>query len=205
MSFASGYRGNANGAVQTSYGDQPGIAVPGMLAFASDINNCDAIFIGETNGIKAGAGVRFVASNEGLGFQRPGMQAFLPEGDEGATEFGGIVVFDEAMQSDENGVPGWANGRVARIVRPSRGGGRIYVEAKAEITVGSSTVNWVTAAPTDASFEVGDFSPTALGGGAAGTSVALTNCSWVVGGAIGEMAMLELHGNVISILSTDAS
>lgn len=206
MTFASGYRGTAHGSVQTTYQDQPGVAVPGMLAFASDYHNTDAIFIGEANGIAAGKGVRLLAANEGLNFQRPPVQAFLPEGDgvEAVAEFGGVVVFDEAMQSDENGVPGWAYGRVARIVRPGRAGGRVYVSAKDTITPGTSTVNWVIVAPADGSYELGDFAPSALGGGDAGTSVALTNCSWVTPAVDGEVAILEMHGNVLPTLSEDS-
>lgn len=202
--FATGFRGQVNGSVQTAYSDQPGIAVPGMLAFASDINNCDAIFIGEAEGIRAGAGVRLLYADEGLGFQRPPEQAFLPEGDEAVAEFGGIIVFDEAMQSNEDGVPGWAKGRVARVLRPGRMGGRIYVKVKDAIVPGTSTVNWVIAADAAEKYEVGDFSPSALGGGDAGTSVLLTNCKWVTRADAGKIAMLELHGNVVPTLSTDA-
>lgn len=209
MTFASGYRGTAGGAVQTTYADQPGVAYAGMLAFASDINNCDAIVIGETAGIRAGAGVRFLAANEGLGFQRPALAAYLPEGDEGATEFGGIIVFDEAMQSDENGVPGWADGRIARVLRPGRMGGRIYVAVKDDIDLSTATVNWVITPDAAAKYEAGDFCPTALGGGSAGVSVALSNAKWVTDAEVDSngdaIAMLELHGNVVPVTSTDDS
>jgi len=209
MTFASGYRGVTNGSVQTAYQDQPGRGYAGMLAFASDLNNCDAVFIGETDGIRAGAGVRFLESDEGLQFQRPPVSAYLPEGDEEATEFAGIIVFDEAMQSDENGVPGWANGRVARVLRPGRAGGRIYVAVKDDIVLASATVNWVIAVDTAEKYQLGDFCPTALGGGAAGTSVALTNATWVTPATVDAngngIAVLELHGNVVPALSDDAS
>jgi len=207
MSFASGYRGVAGGSVQTTYQDQPGIAVDGMLAYASEqaIANLDAIFIGEVNGIAAGRGVRLLAANEGLGYQRPPWQAFLPEGDEAAAEFGGIVVFDEAMQSDENGVPGWAKNRVARILRPGRQGGRIYVKCKDAVNPATATVNWVIAPDAAGVYERGEFVPTALAGGAAGTSVALANCSWEIGCSAGGLAVLVLHGTVVPTVSTDDS
>ena len=203
MSFASGYRGTAGGSVQTTYTDQPGVAVNGMLAFASDYAQLDSLFIGETLGIRAGAGVRVLAADEGLGFQRPGEAAYLPEGDEAVGDFAGIVVFDEAMQSDENGVPGWAKNRVARILRPGRAGGRVYVKVKDEIVPGTSTVNWVTIPDAAAKYERGDFCPTALGGTTAGTSVVLTNAKWVTGADANGIAMLELFGNVVPVLSTD--
>lgn len=205
MSFASGYRGTAGGSVQTAYTDQPGISLAGMLAFASDLAQCDALFIGEADGIRAGAGVRLLAANEGLGFQRPALAAYLPEGDEAVAEFGGIIVFDEAMQSDENGVPGWANGRVARVLQPGRAGGRIYVNAKEAVVPGTSTVNWVITPDDAAVYEAGDFAPAALGGGAAGVSVALTNCKWITAADAGELAMLELFGTTVPVTSTDDS
>lgn len=206
MSFASGFRGSVNGSVQTTYDDQPGQAMPGMLMFASDINMCDAVFIGETNGIEAGKGVQFVNADEGLGFQRPAVLAYLPAGTEAAAELAGIVVFDEAMQSqadaDGNPINGWAKGRVARVLRPGRGGGRIYVKAIAEIIVGTSTVNWVIAAGSDGIYEVGEFSPSVLNSGTVGTTVAIANAKWITNAAAGELAGLEFYGTVIPLIDT---
>jgi hypothetical protein len=199
MSFASGYRGTAMGSVQTAYEDQPGVAVTGMLAFASDINMCDAVFIGETNGIPAGRGVQFVVGDEGLNFQRPGVLAYLPDGDESAAELDGIIVFDEAMQSDENGYPGWAKGRVARVLRPGRAGGRIYVRAVDTVVAGTSTVNWVITVGSDAKYSLGQFAPGVLNSGTVGTTVAITNARWVTSAVAGEVAMLEFFGNVVPI------
>jgi hypothetical protein len=199
--FSDGFRGSVNGAVQTTYADQPGQAIAGMLAFASDINNCDAVFIGETNGIEAGKGVQFIIGDEGLGFQRPAVLAYLPDGDEAAAEMAGIVVFDEAMQSmaDGDGDPinGWAKGRVARILRPGRGGGRIYVKAKEAVVPGTSTVNWVIAVGSDAKYELGEFAPGVLNSGTVGTTVAIANAKWITAAAAGEVAMLELYGTVV--------
>jgi hypothetical protein len=206
MTFASGYRGTSGGAVQSTYQDQMGLAVNGMMAYAAEegIANIDAIFIGETNGIRAGAGVRFLAATQNQGgYQRPPVQAFLPEGDETADEFAGIVLFDEAMQSNENGVPGWAKNRVARILRPSRSGGRVYVKVKDAIVPGTSTVNWVIAADSVGKYEAGDFCPTALGGGAVGTSVLLTNCKWETEADANGLAILEFHGTIVPVTSTD--
>ena len=199
--FSDGFRGSVNGSVQTTYADQPGQAIAGMLAFASDINNCDAMFIGETNGIEAGKGIHGVIGDEGLGFQRPALLAYLPSGDEAAAQMYGIIVFDEAMQSmaDGSGNPinGWAKGRVARVLRPGRGGGRIYVKAIEAVVPGTSTVNWVITAGSDAKYEVGEFAPGVLNSGTIGTSVAITNAQWVTAAAAGEVAMLELFGNVV--------
>lgn len=192
MSFATGYRGAVGGAVQITYTDQPGIAVPGVLAFASDINLADSVYIGETDGIAAGKGVKFTAVTDAIASQMPSLGAYLPDGGESISDFAGILIFDEAMQSDADGVPGWANGRMGQFVRPTRAGGRIWVEVKEAITVGSSTVNWVTTAGgTAPAYVAGDFCPAALGGGAAGVSVALTNCAWVTGTTGAGIAMIE--------------
>ena len=192
MGFSSGYRGTAGGAVQTAYTDQPGIAVPGQIAFASDLNNVDALYVGETNGVAAGVGVAATNLTDDISLQRPNQAVGLPADAATKAAFVGIVVFDESMQSNVNGVPGYAKGRIARIAKPGRAGARIYVKAVEAIDHTTDTVNWVTVAPADASYAKGEFSPAALGGGAAGTSVALDNARWVTSAAAGEVAILEL-------------
>lgn len=188
----NGFRGTVGGAVQTAYTDQPGVAVPGQIAFASDLNQCDAHIVGETNGLAAGRGIKLTAISDDISLQRPNSAAFLPGDDDTKAAFAGVVVFDEAMQSDENAVNGWAKGRVARIVKPGRAGGRIYVLAKEDIAV-TDTVNWVTIAGTDGLYAKGEFSPDALAGDAEfGTSVALDNARWIAGAAAGGVAILEL-------------
>jgi hypothetical protein len=207
MSFATGYRGTVMGSVQTTYADQPGQALAGMLAFASDDNFLDSIFIGESNGIEAGKGVQAITADEGLGFNRPPLLAYLPDGDETAAELYGVIVFDQAMQSQADGdgdpINGWAKGRLARILRPGRSGGRIYVKAKEAVVVGSSTVNWVITVGSDAKYEVGEFAPGVLNSGTVGTTVAVSNAKWVTNAAAGELAILEFFGNVIP--TVDAS
>ena len=203
MSF-DGFAGTRMGAVQTTYRDQPGVALAGQLAFASDINKCDSIFIGETEGIAAGRGVRMLSGNDGLNFQNPPELAYLPEGDEAVAEFGGIVVFEQTMRSSSTGVNGWNKYDVAKILRPGVGG-RIWVPVKDSIVPGTSTVNWVIIVDQAGKYELGEFCPTALATGAAGTSVALTNCKWITRVTTSGLAMMEIFGTTINILSTDAS
>ncbi len=198
MSFASGFRGTANGSVQSAYTDQPGVAVAGMLAFAGDLNNIDSLMVDETNGIAAGKGVvavqqAAVATN----LQRPNQAISLPSGYMTYADFAGVVVFEQAMQTDENGNPGWADNRQARVLRPGRAGGRIYVDAKDTITT-TDGVHWVILAPEDGSYALGDFSPTALSGGAAGHTVLLPNVRWVTPGVNGDKVIIELLGDVIA-------
>ena len=206
--FSDGFRGNVMGSVQTTYADQPGQAVAGMLAFASDENNCDAVIIGETNGIEAGKGVQFIALTESATqMQRPAVSAYLPDGDESAAQMAGIVVWEPAMQSmaDAGGNPinGWAKGRVARILRPGRGGGRIYVKAKDEVLPGSSTVNWVIAVGSNAKYELGEFAPGVLNSGTVGTTVAIANAAWITDADANGLAIIELYGTVVPTLGSE--
>jgi hypothetical protein len=164
-----------------------------MLASASDFNFVDSIFVFETNGVAAGRGVQVSGSADDINPQLPSDSVIYPNVGSDAAAFGGIVVFEEHMQSDENGNPGWAKGRIARVARRFRSGARVWVKAVEDVVVSTDTVNWVIVAPVDGSYAVGEFSPTALAGGGAGTSVALTGVArWVVGGNAGQVACLEL-------------
>jgi hypothetical protein len=194
MSFGTGFRGTSGGSVQSAYTDQPGQGCDGMLAFASDINLCDSVYIDESNGIAAGRGVKVASVSDAISLQRPNLAASLPTTGDDADDFFGIVVFDEQMQSDSNGVPGVANDRMALVLRRVRAGGRIYVKCPEAVTVGTSTVNWVTIAGSDALYEVGQFAPAALAGNATyGTSVACSFMTWVQGCSAGGLGIIEIR------------
>lgn len=195
MSFGSGYRGSVNGSVQANYTDQPGRAVAGMLAFASDINFCDAVLIGETNGIFAGAGVTLAQNTASVyNLQTPDVSASLPTSGTTASNLAGILVFDENMQSNENGIPGYAQGRIGRVLRLNRVKGRVYVDAVEAVVVGTSTVNLVIAAGSNGLYKAGQFAPAALAGDAAhGYSVAISTAKWVSASAAGGVAMIEFN------------
>ncbi len=200
MSFSTGYRGTIGGAVQTSYTDQPGVGVPGMLAFASDINLTDAVYIGELDGIAAGLGVMYGLPVENVAdLQVPSVTALLPITGKTAADFRGIVVFDERMNSDSDGFPGWANGRVGRVVRNDRSGGRIYVKCPEDVVLGLP-VFWQLVA--DATHQPGEFRTDAAPIPA--DTVEIPNAKWITGcvvpaAVIGEpapygIAMIELLG-----------
>ncbi len=194
MPFSTGFRGHIGGSVQANYTDQPGVGVPGMLAFASDINLSDAVYIGEEDGIAAGRGVIFNPVNNDISLQRPNVSASLPDDTTIVADFKGIVVFDEQMQSDSVGTPGWAQGRMGRILRNDRAGGRIYVSAREDITI-DDTVNLVIIAGTDELYKVGEFAPVALNQTLAnGTSIEIPNAKWVSGAVANDIAMIELLG-----------
>jgi|GEM_PF-1709854 len=198
MGFSSGYRGIQGGSVQTAYTDQPGVGVPGMLPYASDNVLMDNMLVNEANGIAAGRGVVRIPGTADIGnLQRPHSTIKLPDASTIAGDFVGIVLFDEAMQSDSNGVPGWADGRNARVLRPHRAGGRVYVKAKQAIAL-MDAVYMVTIAPTDASYAAGEFCTSSLGGGSAGTSVHLTNARWETAADSGDVAIMELLGDYVT-------
>jgi hypothetical protein len=206
MAF-NGFRGNIGtaGAVQTTYTDQPGVGVPGMIAYPADYNNVDSYLINETEGIACGKGVTLIiptdasASSVSHLLQTPNLVAQLPTAaTDTLAEFGGILVFDETAQSDANGVPGYNDGRIGRVLRPGRSGGRIFVAVNDLDTIvpGTSSVNLVTVAGSDGKYKVGDFAPAALAGTAeAGTSLAITTASWVTpdfANGSHKVAMIEL-------------
>lgn len=188
MGFDTGFRGNIGGSVQSNYTDQPGVGVPGMLAFASDINFADAVFIGEEDGIAAGRGVIFDDNDPSTSLQRPDVSANLPSSTTVFTDFKGIIVFDEQMQSDANGVPGWANSRVGRVLRNNRAGGRIYVIAR--ILINHTIHNVHLQIVADGGVAVGEFSPALV----AGKSILIPNAKWITSAVVGDVAMIELLG-----------
>ena len=157
----NGYRGVRGGSVQSAYHDQPNLAVPGMLAFASDMNLLDTVMVGSD--VLAGMGVIGANPTDSTQlYQRPIFTISPPAGTETlASQLAGVVVFDEAMQSDENGNPGWSAQRAARILRVNRVGGRIYVNQRLPVEVGTSTVNWVIkgGAMQGVTHVAGEFSP----------------------------------------------
>jgi hypothetical protein len=195
MSFRNGYYGAAGGAAQVTYQDQPGAGVPGMLAFASDLNLTDSMYVSDAAGVSAGKGVKQAAVSDTFSMQEPKISCLLPTGGaETIADFAGIVVFDEGMQSDENGNPGWDTGRMAQILRPVRGGGRIHIKCREAFTAYSSTLNWVIVAGTTngVAYVPGDFAPAALGGAGAGTSVAITTATVITSGAAGGTCIVEV-------------
>lgn len=180
MGFASGFRGTVGGSVQANYTDQPGKGLAGMLAFASEeaIAGIDSVFINETNGIACGKGVTFTQSTAAAtNLQLPDVVASLPVTGDTVANFGGILLFDATAQSDENGVPGYADNRVARILRPKRTGGRVYVKVIDTVAV-TDTVYMCTVASTDGTYQPGDF--TSQNSAAGGTFVTLTTVArWI--------------------------
>lgn len=195
MDFTTAYRGTTNGSIQTTYTDQPGKAYNGLLMAAGEPSAVDSYIVGETLGVGAGIGVRLVAGNDGQNFMWPSLVAKLPEGDETENDFGGVVIFDQAMQTDSSGNNGWAVNKEARVLRNVRAGGRIWVSVVDAVDPLTDSVYWVIAADSAGTYNVGSFVPAALGGGTAGTTVLISSARWVTASGAGGVAGLELLGN----------
>lgn len=95
------YMGTAFGAIQNAVFDQPAAGVHGGLYAASDINLCDAISVGEANGIDVGSGVvaRAIASAKISGIND--LEAKLPAAD--AVAIYGFVIRTQAGCTDASG------------------------------------------------------------------------------------------------------
>lgn len=191
--FTTGFRGTANGYTQLTVTDQPGAGVAGMLPFASDNMLIDSYVC--SGNVPAGCGVKLI-DNAGATeqLQIPGKLAVLPDATNlTIADFGGVVVFDENMQSNADGLPGWSDGRSARILRPGRAGGRIYVKAREAVDKATATVNWVTSAGSDGLYAAGEFAPAALAGNSTvGYSVAITTAKVITSAAAGGVFIIEL-------------
>lgn len=182
MGIFNGFRGIVGGSVQSSYTDQPGRGVPGMIAFASEqaVANIDSIFIGGTDGIHAGRGVCYEAQAvAAYNMQTPPVNAILPVAGNTVADFRGILVFDETMQSDASGIPGYNPGRVGRILRKGKSGGRIHVRVMDTIDPSDDIVYMCTVASTDGAYQPGDFTNQNTAAGGTFTSLD-TVAKWVI-------------------------
>lgn len=196
MSFDTGFRGTSMGSIQTVYNDQPALAMPGMLAFASDLDMCDAAHVSEANGVGSGKGVVFAALTDTVNLSLPPLSVQYPGSGSALANFAGFVVLDEGMQCDSSGNPGWGFGKMAQILRAQRAGGRIWLPVKEAIIVGSSTLNLVIVAGTTngVAYVPGDICPAALAGTSYGTSIDLSSIGvFKTAAAAGGFAMVELN------------
>ena len=197
MGFNDGFLGAVGGAVQTSYTDQPGQGVPGMLAMAHDLRLVDALVVVDANGVAAGKGVKATQETEIYSQELPNIGVLLPTGSESVADFEGVTVFDETMGTNSSGIPGMEAGRKIQVLRAKRGGGRIWVYAREAVVAGTSTVNWITTAGTVTSgavYEAGEFSPAAAAGGTA-VSTAISSAKWITSAAAGGVACIEFKIN----------
>ena len=124
------YTGSNNGFMQSTYVDQQGTALPGDLAYASDVNLIDACVVSmpvgsERDLLPVGVGVVGAYSADA---SRPGMTSVKvsPVGaDTTAAQLYGVTVRNQQCRTDENNVSGWGDGDVGNVMRTARVGGRI--------------------------------------------------------------------------------
>lgn len=118
------YMGTAFGAIQNAVFDQPAAGVHGGLYAASDINLCDAISVGEANGIDVGSGVvaSAIASAKISGIND--LEAKLPAAD--AAAIYGFVIRTQAGCTDASGKNYVPEKRQATVLRYDRVGGRFW-------------------------------------------------------------------------------
>lgn len=169
------------GFAQSTYVDQMGTALPGSLAFASDQWLIDSFIVHPNigaNGLEAGLGVIAsaipAAEHEGT---RAGMNTKyvgLPAAGATATNFAGISVRNQQMDTNVNGHACWFANRMCNVMRSKRVGGRVWVQ----LTNGSSAVDgavyWIISNTTAHDKPIGSFSATALGA----DTVQLTNAKF---------------------------
>ena len=181
------YHGTKFGFVQSAVYDQMGISLAGRLANASDINLCDAVAVGESNGIGVGLGVS-VASLSGA--KKPGIndtQLKLPTASSYATDFAGILVRTDTGRTDAEGNSYMGYQEIGTLLRADRVGGRIWVKAEGNITTGGS-IYWIVADTANTGKKIGGF----MGSNVSGDTVELTNIKVVAGATAGNLALIEL-------------
>ena len=126
------YMGTAFGPIQGAVFDQPAAGVHGGLYAASDINLCDAISVGEANGIDVGCGVvaSAIASAKISGIND--LEAKLPAAADAAIY--GFVIRTQAGCTDASGKNYVPEKRQATVLRYDRVGGRFWYKMPAAFT-----------------------------------------------------------------------
>lgn len=191
------YHGTKFGFVQSAVFDQMGVSLEGRLVNASDINLCDAISVGETNGIGVGLGVS-VASLSGA--IKPGInsqQLKLPTSESTAADFAGILVRTDTGRTDADGNNYMGYKEMGTLLRKDRVGGRIWIKAQDAITAGGN-LYWVIADTANSGKKIGGFVGTAV----SNDTVLIPGVKVLNSAAAGELVEIEL--GVVAGYATNA-
>lgn len=194
------YHGTKFGFVQSAVYDQMGVSLEGRLANASDINLCDAISIGEENGIGVGLGVAVATLSGAI---KPGInseQLKLPTSESTAADFAGILVRTDTGRTDANGNNYMGYKEVGTLLRKERVGGRIWILAQDAITTGGN-LYWVIADTANSGKKIGGFVGTAV----ANDTVLIPGVKVVAGAAAGKLALIEVGVSAGYMTSADAA
>ena len=181
------YHGTKFGFVQSAVYDQMGVSLEGRLANASDINLCDAVSVGEANGIGVGLGVSTATL---AGAIKPGVnneELKLPTSTSTAADFAGILVRTDTGRTDANGENYMGYKEMGTLLRKNRVGGRIWIKAQTAITTGGN-LYWVIADSAGTGKKIGGF----VGSAVTNDTVQITGVKVVQGASAGELALIEV-------------
>lgn len=169
------YGGVPFGAIQTNFYDQQETSADGRLAYASDIDLCDAISVGEEGGVGVGYGVKIVALSGAA--KRPGIndqQIILPDSSSTAADFGGMVIRTMAGNTGADGENYMREKSMATVLRKERVGGRIYVRMADAFTAGASAYWRIAERVPKSNVKVGRLCGAAISGQGTTPAVAAT-------------------------------
>lgn len=169
------YGGVPFGAIQTNFYDQQETSADGRLAYASDIDLCDAISVGEEGGVGVGYGVKIVALSGAA--KRPGIndqQIILPDSSSTAADFGGMVIRTMAGNTGADGENYMREKSMATVLRKERVGGRIYVRMADAFTAGASAYWRIAERVPNSNVKVGRLCGAAISGRGTTPAVAAT-------------------------------
>lgn len=181
------YQGTKFGFVQSAIYDQMGISQEGRLANASDINLCDGLSVGETNGIGVGLGVTVAALS---GAKKAGINdecVKLPTSSATYADFAGILIATDTCRTNEAGRNYIAKEEIGTVLRSKRVGGRVWVKAQEALTKGQA-IYWIVNNATGHSLEIGGFTGTAH----SSDTVELSGLAVKSSAAAGELALVEI-------------
>lgn len=169
------YGGVPFGAIQTNFYDQQETSADGQLAYASDIDLCDAISVGEEGGVGVGYGVKIVALSSAA--KRPGIndqQIILPDSSSTAADFGGMVIRTMAGNTGADGENYMREKSMATVLRKERVGGRIYVRMADAFTAGASAYWRIAERVPNSNVKLGRLAGKAISGQGTTPAVAAT-------------------------------
>ena len=158
------------GFAQSTYVDQMATALPGSLANASDQWLIDtAIVAPDTSaaGLVAGIGVVLstipAANREGTRTGINNTYAKLPATGTTLTNFGGILVRNQQMDSNVDGDACWFANHACNVLRANRVGGRVWVRFVNGTAAPGGSVYWIISNTTSHDKMIGAFSGEAIG------------------------------------------
>lgn len=169
------YGGVPFGAIQTNFYDQQETSADGRLAYASDIDLCYAISVGEEGGVGVGYGVKIVALSGAA--KRPGIndqQIILPDSSSTAADFGGMVIRTMAGNTGADGENYMREKSMATVLRKERVGGRIYVRMADAFTAGASAYWRIAERVPNSNVKLGRLCGAAISGQGTTPAVAAT-------------------------------